>query len=60
MAGPKIQCVSCEDVIQSKYRHDFVSCKCGDIFIDGGDDYTRIGCKDEGSYIEVKDSDTDD
>ena len=24
----KIQCTNCEDVIESKHRHDFVSCSC--------------------------------
>ena len=41
--GRKVKCVICKAVIQSKHRHDFVSCKCGQIFIDGGDDYTRVG-----------------
>jgi len=25
------------------YRHDFVRCKCGAIFVDGGSDYFRRG-----------------
>lgn len=37
------QCAKCEDVIESTHRHDFVSCKCGAIFIDGGHDYLRGG-----------------
>lgn len=41
--GAKIKCLKCGDVIQSRYRHGLVPCKCGAIFIDGGDDYTRIG-----------------
>lgn len=48
----KARCKHCGDVIESKTRHDFVTCKCfGDyetnghhgIFIDGGDDYFRCG-----------------
>lgn len=39
----KAQCKLCDDVIESKYRHDFVSCKCGEIFVDGGKDYLRRG-----------------
>lgn len=42
-AGPKVRCKVCGDVIQSKYRHDWVACKCRAIFIDGGDSYTRCG-----------------
>jgi hypothetical protein len=37
------QCLECEDIIESKHRHDFVKCKCGKSFIDGGDDYLRGG-----------------
>jgi hypothetical protein len=37
------QCVKCDDVIESKHVHDFVSCKCGAIFIDGGHEYLRAG-----------------
>ncbi len=37
------QCRRCLDEIESKYRHDWVSCKCGAIFVDGGKDYCRRG-----------------
>lgn len=36
-----IQCKLCGDVIQSKYRHDFVTCSCGACSVDGGLDYAR-------------------
>ena len=39
----KALCILCDDVIESKHRHDFVVCKCGKSFLDGGDDYTRAG-----------------
>lgn len=38
-----IKCKKCGDVITSKFRHDFQQCTCGSIFIDGGNDYVRIG-----------------
>lgn len=34
-------CSLCNDIMESKYRHDFVTCKCGKSFLDGGDDYIR-------------------
>ena len=37
------QCAKCDDVIESTHVHDFVSCKCGAIFIDGGHEYLRAG-----------------
>ena len=41
--GAKIKCLKCLDIIQSFDRHDFKWCSCGNIFIDGGDDYVRYG-----------------
>jgi Zn-finger nucleic acid-binding protein len=34
-------CNACKDEIVSIHRHDFNSCKCGAIAIDGGLEYTR-------------------
>lgn len=36
-----LQCGRCKDIIQSQYRHDYVRCECGEIFVDGGDEYSR-------------------
>lgn len=40
-----IRCKLCGDVIESKYRHDFVTCSCGACFVDGGLCYRRCGYK---------------
>lgn len=37
-----IHCSKCNDIIYSRARHDFHSCMCGSISIDGGRDYTKI------------------
>jgi hypothetical protein len=37
------RCRLCDDVIESKFTHDFVKCKCGAIFLDGGKSYIRCG-----------------
>lgn len=37
----KAKCLKCGDIIESTHRHDFVSCKCGAIYVDGGQDYLR-------------------
>ena len=39
----RCQCSVCLDIIESKTRHNFVQCKCGAIFTDGGKDYIRRG-----------------
>lgn len=45
--GKRIRCKLCGDVLQSKYRHDFQMCSCESCFIDGGDEYCRIGGEPE-------------
>ena len=42
----KARCKACDTVIESKHRHDFVTCKCGLISVDGGKDYIRRLFKD--------------
>lgn len=37
----KIQCNCCGDIIESKHRHDFVTCSCGKCSTDGGTSYIR-------------------
>lgn len=39
----KIRCKICNEVIESKYRHNLVWCSGKHCFVDGGDDYCRIG-----------------
>ncbi len=36
------QCLGCLSVLVSRHRHDFVTCACGALSIDGGLDYQRI------------------
>lgn len=37
----KIKCKKCGDIIESKNKHDFVTCKCGSVAVDGGNSYLR-------------------
>mgnify|MGYP003394583806 CR=1 FL=1 len=37
----KVRCTICGQILESKYRHDFIACKCGKTFVDGGKDYCR-------------------
>jgi len=32
----KIKCTLCGEILESKYRHDYVECSCGKTFADGG------------------------
>ncbi len=56
----KAQCALCKDIIESTHRHDFVRCKCGEIFVDGGRDYMRRGAGDLANIIELSETDEGD
>lgn len=49
----RCQCRVCGDVIESCHRHDFVRCRCGEIFTDGGVDYIRRGASDPTNIIDM-------
>ena len=36
-----VACMSCGDKIFSRHRHDFVTCTCGAVSVDGGQEYLR-------------------
>lgn len=44
------RCTFCGVTIESRYRHHFVVCSCGRIYVDGGKEYLRRGGDME--YIE--------
>lgn len=43
-----VKCLLCQEEIESKSRHDFVGCSCGNVSVDGGRDYQRILWKRSG------------
>lgn len=46
----------CNTLVASFYRHDYVSCKCGKSFVDGGREYQRYG----GKIVWLKKADAED
>lgn len=52
----KCQCRQCGDIIESKHRHDFVRCKCGAIFTDGGTEYIRRGANSLDDIIDMSET----
>ena len=36
-----IRCNYCGDIIESTHRHDYKTCSCGRVAVDGGHDYLR-------------------
>jgi hypothetical protein len=43
-------CKACDDVVYSVMRHDFRSCSCGNIAVDGGSDYFKLSFKDKETF----------
>lgn len=52
-----VRCLGCNDVIESKYRHDFRTCSCGGVHVDGGLDYTKRGWRPGAEYEELAEYD---
>ncbi len=48
----KATCTLCSDTIESKRGHDFITCKCGALSVDGGRNYLRRSFKDPLFVIE--------
>ena len=40
-----IRCTHCGDVIESTHVHDFKSCSCGTVSVDGGHEYLKRSFK---------------
>lgn len=51
----RAKCRLCQEIIESLHRHDYVSCACGEISVDGGLDYLRAAAKDWGNFFRVDD-----
>lgn len=47
------QCLKCKDVIASKHRHDFQTCSCGELSVDGGHDYLGRAYNNKHNYREL-------
>lgn len=43
-------CLICGDTIRSRNRHDYQTCSCGNLSVDGGSWYLRRGFKDQSTY----------
>ena len=51
----RAKCRLCNDIIESKHRHDYVSCSCREISVDGGSDYHRACFKNRENFICIDD-----
>ena len=51
MKRNRAQCAVCKDIIESTYRHDYVTCTCGEISVDGGQDYFKGSAKHPENFL---------
>lgn len=42
----RAKCLICGEIIESKTVHDYKTCSCGNLSVDGGLEYTKRGVKD--------------
>ena len=56
----KARCNHCGDVLESEFRHDFKTCTCGKISVDGGKDYVRRGYWERSDYEELSEYESED
>jgi len=53
------RCNHCHDHLESRHVHDFVTCKCGKLSVDGGRDYLkRLGEPDNREETSILDGTT--
>lgn len=45
-----IFCHKCRDLLYSRFTHDYRTCECGNVMIDGGRDYTRCGGEEANTF----------
>jgi len=52
----KAKCLICGEVVESKYRHDYVECECGNLAVDGGKDYLKRNFGDYTKVLELSET----
>ena len=54
----RAKCRLCNSVLESFHAHDFVTCKCGEISIDGGNQYFKASAKNFKNFLRVRDDES--
>lgn len=49
----RAKCLICGDVIESKSVHDYVTCSCGRLSVDGGHEYIRRSFYSEEEFVDL-------
>lgn len=53
-----VKCLVCGDIIESKHRHDYVTCGCGNVSVDGGTDYLKRSFKVDNTWEDLSEYET--
>lgn len=48
------RCLDCGDLLYSRNRHDYKTCTCGNLSVDGGSAYIRRGFRDLSRIEEIE------
>ena len=48
----RVYCSKCKELIISKHVHDFKTCKCGSVSIDGGTYYLKRACDENIEFVD--------
>ena len=51
----RAKCLICKDILESKTVHDFQTCKCGNLSVDGGNEYLKRSAINFIEYKELSD-----
>jgi len=51
----RAKCKKCESILESFHKHDYVTCKCGEISIDGGLEYYKASAIDFNNFLRIDD-----
>jgi hypothetical protein len=52
----RAQCGLCDDIIESQHRHDYVTCGCGEIAVDGGTAYLHRAARNFANLIDLSET----
>lgn len=59
MKRNRVRCLSCDEVIESKFGHDYRTCSCGKVSVDGGPCERSCRVVFSGPYRRVEDDDSE-
>ena len=48
-----VKCNRCGEIIESRFTHDFQTCKCGAVSVDGGHSYLRRAFQEDIGFTEL-------